>query len=186
MELLDVVDENNQLTGITEDREVVHKKGLWHREVAVWIMNEKGEMLVQKRAASKKQAPNKWGITAGHVDSNEEPMQVAKRETLEEIGLDLKKEQIENLWIAKLSKTSPDKQQINNYFSYLYFVRTNKKIEEFTIQQEELSELNYISIEELERIVQEKDTNYTFHNSLYMERLIPVLKKKREEKEEKL
>ena len=47
-------------------------------------MNEKGEVLVQKRSANKKQAPNKWGMTAGHVDAGEESMQVAKREVLEE------------------------------------------------------------------------------------------------------
>ena len=54
MEILDVVDENNNLTGKTEDRKIVHEKGLWHREVAAWIMNEKGEVLLQKRAPSKK------------------------------------------------------------------------------------------------------------------------------------
>ncbi len=37
MELLDIVDENNNLTGKTEEKEVIHKKGLYHREVAVWI-----------------------------------------------------------------------------------------------------------------------------------------------------
>lgn len=185
MELLDVVDENNQLTGITEDREVVHKKGLWHREVAVWIMNEKGEMLVQKRAANKAN-PGKWGLTAGHIDASEEPIHAAIREALEEVGIHLKDTNLELLFITKQSKIAKEKQQINKYFSYLYFVRTNRKIEDFKIQKEELSELNYIPIEELERIVEQKDTNYVFYNSLYMKDLILILKKKREEKEEKL
>lgn len=33
MELIDVVDENNQLTGQKTDRNEVHQKGLWHREI---------------------------------------------------------------------------------------------------------------------------------------------------------
>ena len=45
MELLDIVDENNNLTGKSLDREIVHKDGLWHREVAVIILNEEGKML---------------------------------------------------------------------------------------------------------------------------------------------
>lgn len=49
MELLDVVDVNNNLIGKTEDKEIIHKKGLWHREVAIWIMNNKGEILLQKK-----------------------------------------------------------------------------------------------------------------------------------------
>ncbi len=55
MEYLDVVDENNNLTGKTEERNIIHEKGIWHREVAVWIMNEQGEILLQKRASTKKQ-----------------------------------------------------------------------------------------------------------------------------------
>ena len=39
MEYLDVVDENNNLTGKTEERNIIHEKGIWHREVAVWIIN---------------------------------------------------------------------------------------------------------------------------------------------------
>ena len=101
MELLDVVDENNNLTGRQEDREVVHRDSLWHREVVIWIMNENGEVLLQKRSATKKSNPNKWGITAGHVDAGEEPLEVAKRETLEEIGLELKDNDMEFLFLEK-------------------------------------------------------------------------------------
>ena len=42
MEYLDVVDENNNLIGKNEERNIIHEKGIWHREVAVWIINEKG------------------------------------------------------------------------------------------------------------------------------------------------
>ena len=48
MEYLDVVDENNNLTGKTEERNIIHEKGIWHREVAVWIMNEQGERALGK------------------------------------------------------------------------------------------------------------------------------------------
>ena len=41
MEYLEIVDEENNLTGETEERDVVHAKGLWHREIAVWIKKEK-------------------------------------------------------------------------------------------------------------------------------------------------
>lgn len=50
MELLDIVDENNNLIGKAEERNIVHEKGLWHRHVGAWIMNEKGEILFQKSA----------------------------------------------------------------------------------------------------------------------------------------
>ena len=46
MELLDIVDEENNLTGKVEDREIIHKKGLWHREVGICIMNEEGKVFL--------------------------------------------------------------------------------------------------------------------------------------------
>ncbi len=44
MELVDIVDENNKLTGQVEDRWVAYNKGLWRRTVFCWRMNEKGEV----------------------------------------------------------------------------------------------------------------------------------------------
>lgn len=177
MELLDVVDENNNLIGKVEDRETIHQKGLYHREVGIWIMNEKGEILVQKRSANKKQAPNKWGITAGHVDAGQEPSDVVIREVFEEIGLELTKEEIEFLFVAKKHKKFSDT-QYNNNFQYIYFAKTNKKIEEYVIQEEELSELKYISIEELEKVIENKDEKYTFSKSEYFGILMKILKEK--------
>lgn len=52
MELLDVVDENNKLTGKVMSRDEIHKQRLRHREVAVWIMNQKGEILIQKKSSN--------------------------------------------------------------------------------------------------------------------------------------
>ena len=178
MELLDVVDENNNLIGKTEDRELIHQKGLYHREVGIWIMNEKGEILVQKRSANKKQAPNKWGVTAGHVDAGQEPIEVAIREVLEEIGLELSKEDIEFLFVVKKYKKFSDT-QYNNNFQCIYFTKTNREISEYIIQEEELSEVKYISIEELEKIIENKDEKYTFSKSEYFEKLIEILKEKR-------
>lgn len=57
MELLDVLDEEGNMTGKIEDKDVIHEKALWHKEVDAWIVNQKGEILIQKRAKTKKQAP---------------------------------------------------------------------------------------------------------------------------------
>lgn len=95
MEYLDVVNENNQLTGKTEERNIIHEKGIWHREIAVWIMNEKGEILLQKRAANKRQEPNKWAICAGHVEAGESVEDSMIREIEEELGIKVNMNQLE-------------------------------------------------------------------------------------------
>ena len=71
MELIDVVDENNRLTGHVEERWTAYNKGLWRRTVSCWIMNKNGEILLQKRTPNKVRNPNKWAKTGGQDDSGE-------------------------------------------------------------------------------------------------------------------
>ena len=66
-EYLNIYDENNVSLGEKKERKVVHEEGLWHREIAVWIIKDKNKVLMQKRAATKKLDPNKWALTAGHI-----------------------------------------------------------------------------------------------------------------------
>ena len=179
MEILDVVDENNNLTGKTEDREIVHEKGLWHREVASWIMNEKGEVLLQKRAASKKQNPNKWGLTAGHIDAGEKIEDVMNREALEELGVNIKDFSL--LEVIKVKDEHLNNKSKNNHFVYIFFTKVNYKIDDYTIQKEELSEVKYITLEELGEILKNKDDNYTFSKRDYMKQILEYLYKRREE-----
>ncbi len=176
MEYLEVVDEENNLTGKTEERDIVHAKGLWHREISVWIMNERGEILLQKRSATKKQGANNWSTScAGHVDIGEEPIKAAIREIHEELGIEVKEKDLKLLLTAKNARKLTN--SYNNIFCYLYFLRVNVPIENYTIDKEEVSEVRYISFEELEKLVDEKPTNYPFTAREYMPQVIEELRK---------
>ena len=48
MELLDIYDEKGNLIG-TEDRKIVHEKGLWHKTVHCWLYDDKGNIFFQIR-----------------------------------------------------------------------------------------------------------------------------------------
>lgn len=158
-EYLDIFDENNKSLNEKKERKIVHEKGLWHREIAVWILNEKNEILIQKRAATKKLAPNKWALCAGHIISGETIIEAALREVEEEVG-------IKNLCPADLilfdiQKTSNITEDVqNNNYKYCYILKTNYKENEFVIQEEELSEVKYISMEELENLSKKESENY--------------------------
>lgn len=180
MELLDIVDENNNLIGIQEDKEIIHKKGLWHRESAIWIMNESGKMLLQKRAESKKQNPNKWALTAGHVDAGEEPIDTMIREIQEELGINIEKEKISKILVEKQKSFSAESNTINARFTEHYFTIVSYKISDYKIQLSELSEVKYFSLEEIEKIIENKDENYVFSTKEYMKKVLPYLKERRE------
>ena len=178
MEYLDVVDGNNNLTGKTEERNIIHEKGIWHREVAVWIMNEQGEILLQKRASTKKQEPNKWAICAGHIDAGETVENAILREIEEELGIKVSIEELEFLKTYKKQNDIPSNNIKNYNFQYMYFLKTNWKIENYKIRLEELSKIKYIPFAEFEDIVKKKDENVTFTKQAYMPEIIEILRKK--------
>lgn len=151
MEMLEYYDENNQECIGTAERDYIHKNNLWHREVAVWILNDKNELLLQRRSGKKKQNANKFSITAGHIEIKENEKVAALREVKEEIGLDFDENDLKIIDVFK------NEQIGNNCFSYTYLIKTNKKIDDMTIQEDEVSELKFISIEELEYKIKNGD-----------------------------
>jgi len=68
MEFFDVLDKNGNPTGQVKDRNDVHRDGDWHKAVHIWIINFKGELLIQKRSPNKDTGAGQWDISAaGHM-----------------------------------------------------------------------------------------------------------------------
>lgn len=166
MELLDIVDENNNFTGKSKDREMIHKEGLLHREVGVIIINEKNELLLEKRAATKKQSPNKWNFCAGHIESNETPEISMIREMKEEIGISANIEELKFINTYRANRKLNNGQH-NNMFIYIFLFKTDKEIKDYKIQIEELSEVKYFSIDEIIKAISEDNKDFAFYDAKY-------------------
>ncbi len=159
-EYLEIFDENNNTLNKSKERSIVHKQGLWHREVCIWIINEKNQVLIQKRASTKILGANKWSLCAGHVIYGESLIEGAVREVMEEVGIpnlspsDLK--------LFHVRKSEYDNGEIkNNHYKYCYILKTNLKLEDYTIQEEELSEIKYVDLEHLKNMNTEEKQKYT-------------------------
>lgn len=176
MEYLEIVDEENNLTGKTEERDIIHAKGLWHREISIWIINENGEVLLQKRSPKKKQGANKWSTScAGHIDIGEKPIQAAIRELKEELGINTTENDLKQILLVKNARKLEN--SYNNIFCYIYALKVNTPIEQYTIEPEELSEIKYIPFKQLEQLVQDKPADHPFASREYMPQVIQELKK---------
>jgi isopentenyl-diphosphate delta-isomerase type 1 len=89
-ETLEVVDEKNQVIGIASRWEI-HQKSMRHRSVHIFIFNSKGKLYLQKRSPHKDQYPEHWDSSAaGHTDPGETPLDTARRELMEELGIEAK------------------------------------------------------------------------------------------------
>lgn len=84
MEYLDYYDEEGNYLGC-ETREEVHKRGLWHNTVHNWLYTEDGKVIFQIRKDSKKL----YTTSSGHVNSKESVEEAFRRETKEEIGINI-------------------------------------------------------------------------------------------------
>jgi len=90
-EYLDIVDEKDRVIG-RDTRKNIHAQHLIHRGVHVFVVNSRGEILVQKRSQKKNYYPGFYDTSVGaQVLSGETYKEAAIRETQEELGFKPKK-----------------------------------------------------------------------------------------------
>ena len=102
-ELLFCVDENNNLIE-PKPRQLVHSTGIWHRTSHVWIVNNKKEILCQRRSLLKDKAPGLWeGFFGGHIPPQVSYLDHAITELEEELGLEVSKGELKEAFVYKLT-----------------------------------------------------------------------------------
>lgn len=140
-DLVIVVDDKDNILSHLPRAET-HKKGLLHRTIGVVILNDKGELLLQKRSKNKDTFPGLYTISAsGHVDQGESYDQAAKREINEEVGI-----KGELKFIKKVINDHPEHRQIQAF----YLIRNNGP---FKIQYEEVDEAKFFTIAEVKNML---------------------------------
>jgi 16S rRNA (adenine1518-N6/adenine1519-N6)-dimethyltransferase len=96
-ELIQVVDRENRPLP-AKNRATVHQEKLYHQSVHIFIRNQRGELLLQRRSHRKDKFPGRWDSgAAGHVDANESYERAATREVDEELGIRIALERVGSL-----------------------------------------------------------------------------------------
>ncbi len=146
MEQRDLYDENRNFTGMKIFKGEEVPEGLYYLMVMIFIENSDGRFLIQKRSADK---GGKWATTGGHPKSGENSFQGLLTEVREELGIDLKKENI------KLLKTKVGHGAICD----LYYVKMNVDIDKINYQKEEVSDVKLATVDEIKEMIE----NEKFH-----------------------
>ena len=140
--------ENGELADLV-DRQEVHAKGILHAGVQCWLMNEKGQVLLQRRAATKDKSAGKWDVSfGGHCvesdDTNDILIYNVIKEGKEELGLTINPQNV--IKLGEVRYTSQENKNKELLGIFLIKVNDNQK---FVFEDGEVSEVMWIEPETL-------------------------------------
>ncbi len=148
-EKLNIVDDNDNVIGI-EDRIIIHEKGLLHREVHVYFITPKNEIIFQHRAKNKDTFPGLLDATVGgHVEIGENYNTSAIREAFEETGVSI--DIFDLIPVDKIHKISKDDitGEINHSLRQEYIYIYNDRVEDLKVEAGKGLGFKILTIEKL-------------------------------------
>lgn len=167
---IQIVDDNDEPIGGASMAEA-YQKGLKHRVVIIFVEDEGGRILLQKRSPNVAVYANCWDVSAaGHVDEGEDYLTAAKRELAEELGLSqVELEPLESMYAETYFEDGRQAKRFRNIFR----TRIDSKTK-LTPSPEEISEIRWASVEEIHALI--KDHSQEVHADLggLIERLYAV------------
>lgn len=149
MEKRDLYDINRKLTGEYIYAGDTVPKDRYYLIVIIFIQNDNGDFLMQKRSLSK---GNKWATTGGHPKMGESSLTGIYSEVKEELGID-----ISNYSSIKLFKSVKD----DDCFIDFYYLNANIDITKLKLQEEEVESVQWYSLDEIENLIK----NNQFHST---------------------
>lgn len=153
-ELVVLVNPEDEVLGLMEKQQA-HINGLLHRAFSVFLFNERGEMLLQKRASQKYHSPNQWtNAVCSHPRNDETYLEGAKRRLKEELGIDAElTEKFHFIYKADVGGGLWE-HELDHVFTGTYNA-------DFFLNKDEVEEIRYISLEDLDREIAEHPEQFT-------------------------
>ena len=157
MEYRELFDDNRNSTGkkILKGQKI--PKGLNIVTVVVFMYSPKKKKGIMQKRSNLKGA--KWATTSGHPKYGESSIEGMITEIKEEIGFDIKKEELTLITTFK----KKDK------FVDIYYIEKDLDIEKAVLQKEEVSDINYLSDRDVEKFYEAgkfKKSHYKYFNLL--------------------
>lgn len=153
-EFVVLVNPEDEVLGLMEKQQA-HINGLLHRAFSVFLFNSKGEMLLQKRASGKYHSPNQWtNAVCSHPREDETYIDGAKRRLQEELGIEAELSEKFNFIYKADVGGGLWEHELDHVFTGVYEA-------DFHLNQDEVEEVRFISIEDLDKEMAENPENFT-------------------------
>lgn len=150
-----LVDERDCEIGTMEKIEA-HRQGLLHRAFSVFILNEEGQMLLQRRALSKYHSPGLWtNACCSHPSPGDNILESANRRLEEEMGFQCSLIEVGSF----IYKTTFDNNLTEYEFDHVLLGIYNGEV---TPNIEEVDEYHWMPFQQLESDIVTNKEDYTF------------------------
>jgi isopentenyl-diphosphate Delta-isomerase len=153
-----LVNERDELSGAME-KLAAHKKGLLHRAFSIFIFNDKGELLLQRRTLNKYHSGGLWtNSCCSHPQPGEDTIIAAQRRLKEEMGFTVPLEKVFDF----VYKAEFENGLIEHEFDHVFAGKYEGKIE---YNKEEVMDYCYKSLDDVRSSLQEHPEKFTkwFH-----------------------
>ena len=159
-EQIDVLDENEGFTGEIIGRDEAHKTGAWHRAVALYIVNSKNQVLLQKRSKHKKTWAGCWDMTCGgHAEAGSFGLITVIREADEELGITLCEKDI--CYMCGYRSNNKHGKIWDRHFNEYYIAFKDVDTKDLKIQEGEVDEVKWVSYKKFKKMVECEDKSLT-------------------------
>ena len=144
MEYLDLYDENRKPLGkkiIRGDKPI---EGTYINIVIVFMENSEGKFLIQKTS---KRKGSVFATTGGLVSSGYTPDETIIKEIKEELGLDVKIEDLTLFYTAKRKYAFQD----------AYYLKKDINIDNLILQEDEVEYVKWLSVDEINKLIKNNE-----------------------------
>ena len=158
-----LVDEDDGVIGHAPKLEV-HRKGLLHRAISVFLVNPQGDLLLQRRSESKYHSPGLWSNSCcSHPFLQESVLDAATRRLSEEMGIvaELK------FLFSFIYRSEVGNSLVEHEFDHVFFGISAKSPK---INLEEVSDYRWISFESLREDLELNPGIYTVWLKIMIDR----------------
>ncbi|MFD2445348.1 NUDIX domain-containing protein [Bacillus sp. CGMCC 1.16607] len=164
MEIWDIYNKMREKTGKTIVRGEKLEENEYHLVVHVWIVNRKGDFLIQKRSSKVKSNPNIWAVTGGAAIAGDDSYKACEREVIEEIGIkaDMTNAQV----VFTIMK--------NDSISDVWLIKQDFEIADCKLQLEEVSDAKWATRQEIVEMIE----HGKFHSYQYIKDIFQVAEEK--------
>lgn len=165
MELLEIVNESGEVVG-TEDRAVIHRDGLLHREAHIWFYTPDGKVILQHRAKDKDTWPDLLDVAVGgHVEIDDSFLETAIKEIQEESGLHVTDNDLEEIAVHRSCYVDLATDTKNNILNAHYLYRFNGDVSDLQVEEGKSLGFKTFEVEDLMYQSQRNPELFTNHIS---------------------